>query len=111
MKTVAIPFLDYLLQERGTLLLYLPRRSFPAKVPGDSSTIQVLLPSFLPLFFRGGCLILRVQLPIHHGVPLLFKFSLDGFIEVVHPQQMVANQIEEQILGNLHVLHRCFPHF
>ena len=70
-----------------------------------STAVKIFLPCLFSLFIGGSCLVLRVELSVEHGIQLLLQALPDFFIEIVLAVQMVKHQIDEQLIGYLHVFH------
>ena len=54
---------------------------------------------------RWGCLILRVELAVEHGIQLLLQPSPDVLVKIVLAVQVVKYQIDEQLIGYLYRFH------
>ena len=58
-------------QERGTLLLSLPGGNSPSIALRHSTAVEIFPPCLLALLLGGRGLVLRVELPVQHGVDFL----------------------------------------
>lgn len=92
-------------QERGTLLLSLPRGNSPAVALGHTPAVKIFLPSLFTLFLGGCDLVLRIELTVEHGVKLSLQTLSDFLVKIVFAVQVVQHQINEQLIGYLHIFH------
>ncbi len=70
-------------QERGTLLSQFPWRNSPAIALRNAAPVKIFLPRLFA-FFLGRCrFVLGIELPVQHGIELLFQATTDFFFVII----------------------------